>query len=173
MNQKEIAQALYEQQFSADRSKRYHAHRLAFHRLASTTIQFIEFAVTSALLMQLLDGWPTARTTILAAAAILSGIAAYQGVSKRIESHAEKKARFGDLKKLFPADLEKGSEELLTAVVEAREDIEKDDSRGFPCLDVLTHNEECLARGLMAAIKPLSLFQRTIGCALLPLPYRG
>ena len=171
MNQTEIADALFAIHFAADRSKRYHAHRLADHRFLITLIQIINCAVASVAFVGVLEGWPLVKSSVSILAAILSAIAAYQCLSKKIESHADKKARFGDLKTMLPVDLEKGTEEMLAKIIAAREAIEKDDSHGFPCLDILTHNEECFARGQEADVKSLNWWQRWIGCHILPIPY--
>jgi len=172
MTSDEIAYALHEHHFATDRSKRYHAYRLACHRFSCIAIQIINCLVSAAVLVKILDGWPLLKTVLLGSASILSGVAAYQSISKRIESHADFKARFGELKKMFPPDLTEGSKETLAQIAAAREEIEKTDTRGFPCLDILMHNEECQARGMKEAMKPLNWFQRTIGCTLIPLSYR-
>lgn len=172
MTQEQIADSLYDLQFAADRSKRYHAYRVDFHRGLCLTIQIVNCIAASAAFAKALDGWPLVKSCLCMAAALLSGVAAYQCLSKKIESHAEKKAKFGDLKMMFPVDLEKGTEEIIARIRDAREAIEKDDTRGFHCLDVLTHNEELQARGIKGQSKPLNWFQRILGCTVIPLSYR-
>lgn len=171
MNKSEIAAELYRQQFSVGLSKRYHAHRIAFHRAVSIAAQSIEFFVSSSVLLSLLDDWPTLRTAALALAALVAGLSIAHGAAKRIEAHATKKAQFAELARRFPVDPEAGTEEELRAIRDRREEIEADDNLGFPCLDLICHNEECFSRGLESDMKPMTWAQRNLG-AFVPLPYR-
>ena len=135
-------------------------------------IQIINCIAATAVFVKVLEGYPLLKSGLYMLAALLSAVAAYQCLSKKIEAHAEKKAKFGELKTLFPVDLEKGTEDILAKIIAYRESIEKDDSKGYPCLDVLTHNEELQARDIKDGKRTLTWFQRTFGCTVLPLPYR-
>lgn len=169
MKRETLADKLWEQKFAICCSKRYHAHRMAWHQGMAYALQFVELCATSSVLLGLFgEKW---RQAMLGLGAIVAGMSLVQLAGKHLQWHAAKKEAFGELMKRIPVDEEDGTEELLREIVARREEIEKDDDAGFRCLDVLCHNEECLAQGLEKFMKPLSFWQRYVG-TILPLKYK-
>ena len=163
-----VADKVWSQRFAISRSKWYHAHRMAWHQRIAYVLQFIELFATSSILLGLVGA--NAQRWVLGLAAIVTGMSLVQLSGKHFQWHAAKKEAFGELMKMIPEDEDLATPELLHKIVVRREEIEKDDDKGFPCLDIVCHNEECNKLGLMHDKIRLSWWRRNVG-TILPLDY--
>lgn len=171
MKMEHLADKLYEHQFAAAASQRYHGARISAIKQLAGVLSAVELiAGTSALISTFCWSLSITRAVIFVAV-LSSGLAWLQGAAKAIAFHYAQNAAWAELLALFPADLTTGTVETLAQVERLRATIEAADDRGFHCLDVLAHNEECQARGEHAHMRPLSWMQRHIGTWLLPLSY--
>jgi len=170
MKKEEITAKLYRQQFSVEASKRYHAHRIDTLVWCSGALQLVELVASTAALISTFAWSMTVTRGLIFFAGISAGLALVKRTQSGIRFHYEMKAAFGDLAILFPVDLEAGTKEQLEAIEHERQKIEKVDTRGFPCLDVICHNEVCLSLGREEEMKPLTWVQRYLG-PILPIPY--
>ncbi len=149
-------------------SKRYHAHRIAWHKKMLFFLQFVELCVTSTgLLIPMGEFW---YRIILWLGFIVSGMSLVQVAGKNKQWHESKKVAFGELMKCILAKEGSWTDKDVQDIRIRREEIEKDDDVGFRCLDIICYNEECIAEGLNKDIKPLSWLQRHLG-TILPLDY--
>ena len=163
-----LADQIWEQKFEIGRSKRYHAHRMAWHHRIAFLFQFIELSATSSVLLGLIG--ERFQPYILGLGAIVTGLSLGHLSGKYLQWHAAKKEAFGELMKIIPDNEEEATPDLLHRIVVRREEIEKDDDVGFRCLDMVCYNEECRARGLYDRMVHLSLWQRYVG-TIFPLDY--
>ncbi len=159
-----VSERIWEQKFEISCSQRYHAHRMAWHQGMVFFLQFVELFTTFSVLLSFHgERW---QRVMLWIGFIMGSMSLVQLANKHLQWHAAKKGAFGELMKAIPANEESGTEKVLQEIVARREEIEKDDTVGFRCLDVLCHNEECLARGLNNDIIHLSWWQRHVGLIL-------
>jgi len=171
MKQDKIFDALYEQQFAVDLSIRYHNHMINTMTFVSNILKQM-FCIIAGIYAGVLFamGFIPELTIILVVANVMI-FSWIKSASNSVKFHTNKRTLFYLLKKHFPKDLLKGTEELTTFIRNEREDIEKDDTKGFPCLDVICHNDVCIDRGLTNAVCPLTWVQRNIG-RIIPINYR-
>ncbi len=161
---KTVAEKIWDQKFEISCSQRYHAYRMAWHQGMVLFLQFIELLMTFSVLLSFHgERW---QRVVLWISFILGSMSLVQIANKHLEWHTAKKIAFGELMKTIPVNEESGTEKDLQAIVARREEIEKDDTVGFRCLDVLCYNEECLARGLNNKIIHLPWWRRYIGLIL-------
>jgi hypothetical protein len=151
----ELSDALWEQLFSARRSQRYHERRTTFfeqlHRLTDLTtivvagIVLMEFAGVDS---------PVYFKVLAALAALLSATDLVVGFSRRAEAHRESRRNFIQLE----ADILTGSP--IEKITSTRLAIEKGEPSIYRALDVLCHNEVCIAMGYTDDLRLLPWFQR-------------
>lgn len=163
-----LADKFWSQKFAIGRSKRYHAHRMAWHHRVAFLFQFIELFASSSILLGFVGEGK--QRWFLGLGAIVSGLSLCQLSGKYLQWHAAKKEAFGELMKMIPEDEKEETPELLHSIVARREEIEKDDDVGFRCLDAVCHNEECDAHELEQEKVQLSWWQRYVG-TIIPLGY--
>lgn len=163
-----LADKFWSQKFAIGRSKRYHAHRMAWHHRVAFLFQFIELFASSSILLGFVGEGK--QRWFLGLGAIVSGLSLCQLSGKYLQWHAAKKEAFGELMKMIPEDEKEETPELLHSIVARREEIEKDDDVGFRCLDAVCHNEECDAHELEKEKVQLSWWQRYVG-TIIPLGY--
>jgi hypothetical protein len=172
MKQEKIADALYEQQFAVDLSIRYHDHMVNTMISLSRFFEHIFFCVVGFFVgFSFIVGILPVFTVVLVTMVIIL-LHLLKSSLKSIRFHTNKRTLFLILNKTIPDDFLKCSETELTLIRNKRIDIEKDDTKSFPCLDILCHNEICIARGLIESVYPLTWTQRNIG-RIIPLNYRG
>lgn len=171
MTSEQIADKLYNLKFAVDVSSRYHAHRISTIKLISGCLETVELVASTSALVSTFYWSTTVTRSILFLAMLSGGLTWLQRTAKAIEFHYNQKAKFAGVAVMFPADLEKGTEEQLGKIEHMRAEIETPDTNGFQCLDILCHNEECQARGQRGGIKPMTWFQQHIGTWLIPIRY--
>lgn len=108
--------------------------------------------------------WIVAISTAISIAAVILK------ASERVKHHMSQKAAMGSLLQRFPVDLSSVTEAALKELRDERLQIEKADGVILSCLDVMCHNEQCIADGSDHAVRKLSWFQSHFG-TWLPVPY--
>lgn len=170
MHKNELHAALFHQRFAVEVSKRYHAHRIDALVRVCGVLQMVELIASTAALASTFAWSVTLTRGLILVAGLSAGLAYVKKLHTSIARHYEKKAAFGALAMRFPVVLEKETDDLLADVVKERERIERDDTAGFECLDVLMHNQVCRVWGCEDAVKPMTWMQRHVG-VILPLRY--
>ena len=167
--QEDIHDEFKRQNFVASRAIRYYTSRKTFWMTLLVSSEVLGLMLNASAFTFLFINL-TIGKVIVAAACLLSLLIVCFQASTRCQKNLEQKVRFHDHLKLFPVDPAKETYELLKTIKDNRIAIEKDDDTLFPCLSVICHNQECVARGIPEEIKYLTWFQSNIG-RILPIPY--
>ena len=165
MNKEEIADAIYGQRFSIRRSIRYHEHRIVFWDALAFVAKVLEFIPTSTAFVFIFSGkgGQYALQWVLLGAAFFSFLAIILDAHRRVKHQSQQRARMCELDLRIPHNLEAVSEAMLEDIYASRRRIELDDGVILPCLNVICHNEQCVAEGQLADLAELTFIQKTLG----------
>lgn len=129
--------------FDIRRSARYHDRRRAFFEWWHRLTNFVTILLAGAVLSEILGRDSPPILKVLAGIGALLGAAdLVVGFAGRGQKHRSFRQRFIELEKLLHGD-----EAATSSVQESRLNIESEEPPIYRGLDVLTHNEVCIAMG--------------------------
>lgn len=142
-----MANKHYDLTWGAERSTRYHDRRLAFYKSLESIINTLTLLFGSAAIAALLGSDKSAlAVTMSVLVAIGSFIALTMRPATMAEVHSRLKQRFVAMSQIL-VDVRPDDEDKLRAAEKERLDIEREEPPIYRALDLLAHNELCLARG--------------------------
>ena len=167
--QQDVHDEFERQNFAAYRAIRYYTSRKTFWMALLVSSELLGLILNASAFSVLFVNI-TVGKILVAVSCFLSLLIVCLQASRRCQKNLEQKARFHEHLRLFPVDPSGETYELLKKIKDNRNSIEKNDDTLFPCLSVICHNQECVARDILGEIKHLNWFQSTIG-RILPIPY--
>ena len=173
MTPEDIASSFYALRSDLERGLRYYgAMRNRCSLLAFLLQSVVALSASASFAGLLADFSPTLQKGLALAAAATSLLALAERSGKRADAYARKRARFSEILRQLPVDYEKWTVETLESLTKARIEVEADEGPLYECLDVVCHNQQCLADGRPDEIRPLSWWQEYV-LRFLPVRYDG
>ena len=172
MTNEEIAERHYALRSDLERGLRYYgAMRNRCSLLAFVLQSVIALSASASFAALLADLSPALQKglALVAAAASLLSLAERSG--KRADAYARKRARFSEILRQLPVDYAEWTVGTLTQLTRERLEVEADEGPLYECLDVVCHNQQCLADGRPDEIRPLSWWQEYV-LRFLPVRYK-
>jgi hypothetical protein len=161
MDEEAVLDEWFKLEFSIRRSMRYNLRRRAFfefwHRMTSASAVLFGSATLTSLFANLPMHYTASAAVVVT---VLGGFDLVIGLASHAWTHADIARRFIELEKQMIAVTP--SEAELRRLTGARLDIERDEPPVLNVLNVICHNDVCLAQGLHADIVPLTWMQRQL-----------
>lgn len=163
MDAEEVATRFFKLKFDLERGRRYYGamrNRCAALSLALQAV--IALSASATFLGMLAEISPALQRGFGLCAAATSCLALAKRAGKRADLYTLKLAKFSALLMEFPEDPARWSVDLMERLTKSRLAVEADEGPLCECLDVICHNQLCLATGREEQMRPLSWFQEHV-----------